>query len=773
MRTKLLIGLLVLGMVVVGFSTFALQDARAVVPHVVDGPVGPSVAPGLGNPSNPASATFYLTNKATYPVQTLPDLFDADGTNTAYYGKDIGSNWSEGSLAWAAGDNVVVVIETIRGQNGWTGANYTTSSDGVLTTANIDSLPNANIEALPTIALVKWPGAIDVQWTGLTDTNGNVLSYEVYRAPSPGAAWTTIGRSGAQVPAGAMNFNNTGLASANYCYKIAANYRRTTAGGVYTTTGTSEPQCTALGTAPTIQSTSPVDAETGITTLQNIVVVFSEPMTPGSLTWNLVPPGGITFTPNWNLAFDTLTLSHTTPFAQCQGYTMTIRARDANDNFMLVNGPVPNPWTFSTTCPSPLITAVTPADGSTGVRRTQSIVITFSKAMDTATVSATPSPVVTCVWGWNAPTNTVYTCTHAALFTAGQLYSVTVVGSDTAGNPLVAGAIPNPFSFTANSPPAVTVSAPLASVCWTGASAHDIAWTMSDTTTATASLVVWINYTTGGSPVLITGPITGRPSPTTYTWTVASINNVNVQVTIDVADGAGEVGRGTSGTFEIDSTAPTVVSTNPAASATGVATSSTIVVTFSEAMTRAAVEGATLISPNIGYAASWNTPTDTVMTLTPSAAMAANTQYTVTVGTGAVDACSPGSPLASARVFSFRTAGVRPNAPSAVTAVAASATTVSLSWTAPTTYSDGSSLPSSAIEGYYIERATSATGTRTNLTSAGVVTTTSFSDTGLTAGQAYYYWVRTKLVDGRVSDDSTPANLTLSNQAPDLTCGSC
>src|SRR2546427_1806800 len=194
---RILIGLLVLGLVAVGFSAFGLENARAGVPHVVEGAVGPSVAPGLGNPSNPASATFYLTNKATYPVQTLPDLFDADGTNTAYYGKDIGSNWSEGSLAWAAGDNVVVVIETIRGQNGWTGANYTTSSDGVLTTANIDSLPNANIEALPTIALVKWPGAIDVQWTGLTDTNGNVLSYEVYRAPSPGAAWTTSGRSGA------------------------------------------------------------------------------------------------------------------------------------------------------------------------------------------------------------------------------------------------------------------------------------------------------------------------------------------------------------------------------------------------------------------------------------------------------------------------------------------------------------------------------------------------------------------------------------------------
>ena len=58
MRTKLVIVLLVLGLVAVGFSAFGLEVARAGVPHTVDGAVGPSTAPGLGNPSNPASAAF-------------------------------------------------------------------------------------------------------------------------------------------------------------------------------------------------------------------------------------------------------------------------------------------------------------------------------------------------------------------------------------------------------------------------------------------------------------------------------------------------------------------------------------------------------------------------------------------------------------------------------------------------------------------------------------------------------------------------------------------
>src|SRR2546428_5649481 len=122
---RILIGLLVLGLVALGFSAFGLESARAGVPHVVEGPVGPSAAPGLGNPSNPASAAFYLTNKPSEPIQMQADLQDADGTSTATYYLEVGSGWS-----WAAGDNVVVVIESIRGANGRTGPTHTPSRDG-------------------------------------------------------------------------------------------------------------------------------------------------------------------------------------------------------------------------------------------------------------------------------------------------------------------------------------------------------------------------------------------------------------------------------------------------------------------------------------------------------------------------------------------------------------------------------------------------------------------------------------------------------------------
>jgi hypothetical protein len=45
----------------------------------------------------------------------------------------------------------------------------------------------------------------------------------------------------------------------------------------------------------------------------------------------------------------TLTLTHTTPFATCTAYTVQIFGNDRDSN-ALVAGPVPNPWTFTTTC---------------------------------------------------------------------------------------------------------------------------------------------------------------------------------------------------------------------------------------------------------------------------------------------------------------------------------------------------------------------------------------------------------------------------------------
>ena len=758
MRTKLLIVLVVLGLVAVGLS--AMDVARAIpVPHTVDGAVGPNPAPGLGNPSNPASAAFYLTNRNNETLQTQVDITDADGTNLAYYGMDVGSDWTDPATLvpiWAAGDEVVVVLETVRGNNGWNGPNWTTSSDGILTTGNVDSLSAANIEQVPTLALNKGPAWVDVTWTGLADGNGNVVNYTVYRATSGAGPWSSVGRSGPQVPSGAMSFNDTGRTQGTWCYKIAVDYRDT-ATTWYTTTGTSEPSCVAIGRAPFLASTSPLDTESNVAVAASIVVVFSEAMNPGTVTWAIAPPG-IGFVASWDVTSTTLTLTHAVPFTQCQAYTMTITGRDADDNFPLdpAQG-VPNPWTFTAFCPSPQITVTSPADGATGVRRTSDVVVTFSKAMNTASVTVTGFTFDGSVWSGG---NTILTLTHTAAFAVGATYTITVTGSDTLGNPLIPGPVPNPWSFTANRPPAVAISSPAAGLDWTGGSAHDVAWTMGpDDLTPTNQLVVWLNYTSSSGSGAIASLLSNRPSPDTYTWNVpGTINAINVVVCIDVADTSGDVGNGCSAQFQVDSTRPTVSSATP--TGTNVAGTSTIVITFSEAMGRAATVAAITISPAVTNTSAW-TVGDTVLTITPTAALAPGT-YTVTIGTGARDASAPGNTLATQYPWSFTVSSLAPNPPTNLRAVSNAQTTIDLSWNAPTTYSDNTTaLPASEIQGYEIERSATGTGGWTSLTPSPRSGTT-FQDTGLAAGTTYYYRVRTVATNGEQSAwTSTVSGATL------------
>jgi hypothetical protein len=112
-----------------------------------------------------------------------------------------------------------------------------------------------------------------------------------------------------------------------------------------------------------------------------------------------------------------------------------------------------------------------------------------------------------------------------------------------------------------------------------------------------------------------------------------------------------------------DTAAPAVTSTTPAGGATGVAVNAPITVRFSEGMaagtiTPANVElrgpGGTVVNRTVTYDAA-----DQTATITPSAALAASTQYTVNVRTGVTDAA--GNALAASHQFSFTTAD--PSAP--------------------------------------------------------------------------------------------------------------
>src|SRR2546428_8677332 len=196
---------LVVWMIVValrGVSVSALPN------HVVAGGVfgvGGSRSQGPANPANAAGLVFYSTNQVGYTPLTGTDSYTpADGTNPALFARDIGAQWN-----WVDGDEIVAVVETVRGINGWAGKNSTTSIDDILPTgASVQDVGDGTLEEYPTISLSGTPTGDYVvsTWSKLNDGNGNVVSYSLYRTPGPGSPIANVSS------APTMTHNDTGLA---------------------------------------------------------------------------------------------------------------------------------------------------------------------------------------------------------------------------------------------------------------------------------------------------------------------------------------------------------------------------------------------------------------------------------------------------------------------------------------------------------------------------------------------------------------------------------
>ncbi|PRX20438.1 glucose/arabinose dehydrogenase [Actinoplanes italicus] len=172
------------------------------------------------------------------------------------------------------------------------------------------------------------------------------------------------------------------------------------------------------------------------------------------------------------------------------------------------------------------------------------------------------------------------------------------------------------------------------------------------TATLAANTPYWLMYNTNGDNNLSydtgtsgQGAWSGATTPFgTWPATFGASSRWNAKFSIYATTGA-------------DTTPPAVLSTNPAAGAAGVAPDAPITVRFSEDMAAGTVTpanlelrgpGNTLIDRAVAYDAAGQ-----AATITPSAALAASTPYTVTVRTGVTDAA--GNALTAAHQFSFTT----------------------------------------------------------------------------------------------------------------------
>ena len=220
-------------------------------------------------------------------------------------------------------------------------------------------------------------------------------------------------------------------------------------------------------TRPTVTSTFPGNAATGVVTNTRITATFSEAMSPATIigtTFTLTGPGAtaVAGAVTYAVGARTATFTPTANLADNTSYTATITtgARDLAGNALAAN----YIWSFTTGAggaaldnTAPTVTLTNPADNATGVATNSAVNATFSEAMDpstittaTFTVRATGPPLGPVLAGTVAYLDNIATFTPTANLADNTSYTATITtgATDLAGNALVPGLVPNPWTFT-------------------------------------------------------------------------------------------------------------------------------------------------------------------------------------------------------------------------------------------------------------------------------------------------------------------------------------
>jgi hypothetical protein len=313
------------------------------------------------------------------------------------------------------------------------------------------------------------------------------------------------------------------------------------------------------------------------------------------------------------------------------------------------------------------------------VGTTTKIAVTFSKDMSPTTISTSSftvtgpgaTPIAGTVTYTASSRAAVFTPTDASLPAGTALTgTITTGATDTSGNALLSNFVWT-FSTAAAPdviPPTVSLNVPAAGATNTALNTHITATFSEDMDPSTITAASFTLTASGGTPVAGTvsyaaGARSAIFTPTTPATLVAG-TTYNATITTAAKDLSGNALAGnfawsfTTGST-IDTTPPTIVSTNPANSVTGICTNKSVNVTFSEAMDPSTINTATF---SVATSAAPGTPLagvvtynalSNVATFTTTSTLTANTSYVATITTGAKDLA--GNALSTAATTTFTT----------------------------------------------------------------------------------------------------------------------
>ncbi|MGA3288252.1 MAG: Ig-like domain-containing protein [Bacteroidota bacterium] len=430
------------------------------------------------------------------------------------------------------------------------------------------------------------------------------------------------------------------------------------------TTGTA-----VVVTPPTVSSTTPVDAATGVPLNQKIAATFSKTMDASTFTSAtfILKQGTTSVSGFVSYSGTTAIFAPASNLASNTAYTATITTgvKDLAAN-ALANDFV---WSFTTgtavVVTPPTVSSTDPVNVATGVPLNQKIAATFSKTMDASTIQTSTFRVMqgtTLISGFVSYIGITATFAPASNLLPNSTYIATI---STSAKDLAGNALANDFvwSFTTGAavvitPPAVISTDPLNAaigvplnqkVAATFNKTMDPATIHTSTFTLKQGITPVSGFVSYSGVTAIFDPASNLAPNTVYTATV----------TIEAKDLAGNsiasdyVWNFTTGAVVVV-TPPTVISTDPANTATCVALDKHIAATFSKTMdpttiqtsTFILMQGTTQINGFVFYSG-------TTATFVPASNLTSNTIYTATMKTSAMDLA--GNPMASNYVWSFTT----------------------------------------------------------------------------------------------------------------------
>ena len=420
---------------------------------------------------------------------------------------------------------------------------------------------------------------------------------------------------------------------------------------------------------PTVSSTDPVSAATGVPLNQKIAATFSKTIDATTLTSATftLKQGTTSVSGFVSYIGTTATFAPASNLSPSTLYTATITTgvKDLAGN-ALANNFV---WSFTTgvavVVTPPTVSSTDPVNVATGVPLNQKIAATFSKTMDVTTIQTSTFKLMqgtTQINGFVSYTGLTATFAPASNLSPSTVYTATITtgAKDLAGN-----ALANDFAWSFTTGAAVVVTPPLVistdplnaaiGVPLNQKIAATFSKTMDPATIHTSTFILRQGITPISGFVSYSGvtalfdPASNLAANTIYTATI----------TVEAKDLAGNpiasnyVWNFTTGVAVVV-TPPVVSSTDPANAGTCIALDKRITATFSKTMDATSIQtstfkltqGTTQITGFVFYSG-------VTATFVPASNLAANTTYTATITTEAMDLA--GNPMASNYVWTFTT----------------------------------------------------------------------------------------------------------------------